>query len=345
MALGTGQTTGPYTPVSGTPITVSDPSTGVPSNKVQIQNASGFSLSVQVGGLPYSVQPQTATTILTNNEGASITITPSSTVANQTGSITLVWLLAGQDSPIPDGFMGQSIANQRIGGTYSIGTTVTTTISLLATDQSITLFFSMSSSPVEISSYSITGTSSGILYASGSIYGAIGTTQYTVGPITVYGAIDPSVNVTVTNIYGAILPVTMTVVLGSSPGGQTTPIGGGTKIGVGQYTYGGKLRVGNPALSSGTAVVMLAAPGAGYSYRLHSWAFFGVLNTGASSFIALLDSSVTLATMTSAAEPGFQYLGGLLVVNDQVRVSTNTGSYSAGGIVLAYDLIQTPTIT
>ena len=345
MALGTGQTTGPYTPVSGTPITVNDPSTGVPSNKVQIQNASGFSLSVQVGGLPYSVQPQTATTILTNNEGASITITPSSTVANQTGSITLVWLLAGQDSPIPDGFMGQSIANQRIGGTYSIPTTVTTTISLLATDQSITLFFSMNVFPVEISSYSITGTSSGILYASGSIYGASGTTQYTLGPVTVYGAIDPSVNVAVTNVYGSILPVTMTVVLGSSPGGQTTPIGGGTKIGVGQYTYGGKLRVGNPALSSGTAGVMLSAPGAGYSYRLHSWTLFGVVNTGASSFIALLDSSVTLATMTAAADPGFQYLGGLLVVNDQVRVSTNTGSYGAGSIVLAYDLIQTPTIT
>lgn len=345
MALGTGQTTGPYTPVAGIPITVSDPSTGVPSNKVQIQNASGFSLSVQVGGLPYTVQPQTATTILTNNEGASITVTPSSTVANQTGTITLVWLLAGQASPIPDGFMGQSIANQRIGGTYSIGTTVTTTIPLLATDQSITLFFSMTSSPVEISSYSITGTSSGILYASSSIYGPIGSTQYTVGPVTVYGAIDPSVNVTVTNIYGSILPVTMTVVLGSSPGGQTTPIGGGTKIGVGDYTYGGKLRVGNPVVGSGATVTMLAAPGAGYAYRLHSWTIFGLLTTGTGPWISLLDSSVTLATMTSVAEPGFQYLGGLLVVNDVIRLYSSSGSYGAGGIVLAYDLIQTPTIT
>lgn len=345
MALGTGQTTGPYTPVAGVPITVSDPSTGVPSNKVQIQNASGFSLSVQVGGLPYSVQPQTATTILTNNEGASITVTPSSTVANQTGTITLVWLLAGQASPIPDGFMGQSIANQRIGGTYTIPSTSSITVPLLATDQSVTLFFSMASNPVEVNPYSITGSSSGIVYASGIIAGASGTTQATVGPVTVYGAIDPSIVIGVTNSYGAAIPLTMTVVLGTSPGAIITPVTGGTKVGVGQYTYGGHLRVGNPSVGSGATVTMLAAPGAGLSYRLHSWTIFGYLTTSTGSFISLLDGSVTLATMTTAAEPGFQYLGGLLVNNDTVRLYSSSGSYGAGGIVLAYDLIQTPTIT
>lgn len=345
MALGTGQTTGPYTPVSGTPITVNDPSTGVPSNKVQIQNASGFQLSVQVGGLPYTVQPQTATTILTNNEGSSITITPSSTVSNQTGTITLVWLLAGQNSPIPDGFMGQSIANQRLGGTYTIATTSSITVPLLSTDQSVTLFFSVTGAPVEVNPYTITGATTGIVYASGIIAGALGTTQATVGPVTVYGAIDSAIIIGVVNSYGAIIPVTMTVVLGTSPGAITTPVTGGTKVGVGQYTYGGHLRVGNPAVGSGATVTMLAAPGTGLSYRLHSWTIFGLLTSGTGPWISLLDSSVTLATMTSVAEPGFQYLGGLLVNNDTVRLYSSSGSYGAGGIVLAYDLIQTPTIT
>jgi len=355
VALGTGQTTGPYTPVAGTPITVSDPSTGVPSNKVQIQNASGFSLSVQVGGLPYSVQPQTATTILTNNEGASITVTPSSTVANQTGTITLVWLLAGQDSPIPDGFMGQSVANQRLvtSGNVAAGANPFLTIPLLSTDTAVVLQLGVGSLAGLNATYSITGGNTAILYASGTVMGSNPYNVKAVGPFAVYGAADSYLTVNIHNIGATQLGYELVAlsngfsqITGTATvsGTVTANVVGGSSTAVGQYTFGGSLRVGNPAVGSGAFVQMLAAPASGYSYRLHSWTIFGLLTTGTGPWISLLDSSVTLATMTSVAEPGFQYLGGM-VVTDQVRLYSSSGSYGAGGIVLAYDLIQTPTIT
>ena len=317
---------------------------------VQIQNASGFALSVLTAGSPYTIQPQTATTIPTVGDGSQITITPQATSQNQTGTVTLVWLLEGQSSPIPDGYLTSQTAAQRNAGTYSLGASLSTGIPLLPTDEAIVL----SIYPYPIGpgynynlTYKLQGNNSSITTSSTVVATGVGG-ALVLGPFPVYGSVDTSELLTITNNLGVTYLVQVTILSSGYTQGSvsitnTVPVAGGSKIGVGGYTYGGASRVGNPAISAASFVTMLSAPAAGFSYRLHSWTIFGFITTGANNYISLLDSSVTLATMTTVAEPGFQYLGGL-IVTDAVRLYS-TSAYGAGGIVLAYDLISTPTLT
>jgi hypothetical protein len=95
---------GPISLTLDTPVTEVDPAQtlGNSSANVQIQNSSAFVLNVLSGGDVYTIQPFFATTIPVT--GAPIVITPTQNPQNTSGNtITIVWLLAGEQPPQEDG--------------------------------------------------------------------------------------------------------------------------------------------------------------------------------------------------------------------------------------------------
>jgi hypothetical protein len=78
---------------------------GQVAHNVQIQNSSNFVLTILAAGLLYTIQPFLAQTIPLAADGGSVTLTstqnPSGAASSST--ITLVWLLAGEDPPEQDG--------------------------------------------------------------------------------------------------------------------------------------------------------------------------------------------------------------------------------------------------
>ena len=85
--------------------TIPDPTAqyGSPADRVQVQNASPFTLQVSVGGQQFTIQSFTAQTLPTSSTGAGCTIVATSGPTGAQGSITAVWLLAGEGPPMTDG--------------------------------------------------------------------------------------------------------------------------------------------------------------------------------------------------------------------------------------------------
>jgi len=340
MALGTGLTKGPYTPTAGVSFSVSDPNVwGNPSTFVQIQNASGFTLSVATSGAPYSIQPQTATTIPTLGDGSVITITPSSGISNQVGTITTVWLLNEQNPPIPDGYLTASNANQREAAAFAAPGTITTnvTVSTLGTDQSVALIFNaIAGSPTII--YSIKGNQSGILYASGTT--TLGASNSTVlGPWQIYGNLDSTLNLSITN--GGFSTVTGNLVAISSPVEQFVQTQGGSNLGLGVYQYGGAKDISVSLISTTSPTGLLAAPSAGTVYRLHTLAITN--NTGSGGGVRFYTASAPIAELHMGSQNNL-FLGGLLIDRAITVVSfTNVGGTGIAATA-HYDVITTPSI-
>ena len=117
------QTTGPYALTIGTTLNEYDPggSWQPQSTAVQVQNNSGYQLIISIGGQQYAINPFTQTTVLTAN-AALLQITPYNVLSNFGGSVTLVWLQAGESPPSPDGTLFAPNTNQ--GGLTKIHTTI-----------------------------------------------------------------------------------------------------------------------------------------------------------------------------------------------------------------------------
>lgn len=112
-------TTGPYTPVVGTPITLYDPAKFTTGDvAVQLQNASNLPLACTIGGYTFEVAPWTAATIPTA-QAVQLIILPGSGTTTAVGSITLVWLLEGEVSRVPDGPLVGNVALVPGGGSLS----------------------------------------------------------------------------------------------------------------------------------------------------------------------------------------------------------------------------------
>ena len=103
--VGTGITTGPYSLALNTSVTVTHPRTGgVLSTSVQIQNASGYALSVLSGTDLYTITAYQSTTIPVPVSGQGVVMTPTlSTTPTVSPTAVMIWLLSGQDPPQPDG--------------------------------------------------------------------------------------------------------------------------------------------------------------------------------------------------------------------------------------------------
>ena len=85
--------------------TVADPTAqyGTPADRVQVQNASPFTLQVSVGGQQFTIQSFTAQTLPTSSTGAGLTLVPTDGPTGAQGSITAVWLLDNEGPPMADG--------------------------------------------------------------------------------------------------------------------------------------------------------------------------------------------------------------------------------------------------
>ena len=166
-------TTGPYSLAAGTVLTVYDPAKYISASaSVQVQNDSGFSLIVSVGGLALPVPPRTITTIQTGTSPQLIVQPSSVSGSSSSGSLTLLWMLAGETSPVSDGpitisttqsatvsFSSSSVTNT-VGG-------MSITLEAPATSQQVSLTVNFASGSGQ--SYSITGNVSGHVYYSGTI--------------------------------------------------------------------------------------------------------------------------------------------------------------------------------
>ncbi len=97
------QVVGPIAVLPGVAVTQPDPAKFTAANVAcQVLNYSGLFLTGTLGGQPFSIPPFTATTLRFFGNG-SLYFTPSSTVSTATGTVTLLWLLAGDHSSIADG--------------------------------------------------------------------------------------------------------------------------------------------------------------------------------------------------------------------------------------------------
>ena len=332
MASGTGQTTGPYTLANGITQTVSDPAKGVPSVAVQIQNATGFALTVYTSGTPYAVQPQTASTIPTAGNGGQILMVPTATNASQDGSVTLVWLLDGQEAPIPDGFLTNTVANQRTALTNVVNgfATANFTVATLGTDRAVLLVLHpVAGSPTVV--WSITGTQSGIAYGSGTA-GVGATYSTTLGPFPVYGNLDRTLSISIQNF--GINPITYDVVMTST----SLEVSGGSSLALQTYPVGGRSAAAVP-LGSTTATLILAAQPQGFANRLHLATISG---NGATSIAVKFSDALTVICELHMGTQNQIALEGLLVTSD---VTVQAYTAVAVNCHLRYDVIALPTIT
>jgi len=103
-AQGTGTTTGPYSLIAGTLLSLNDPYIySQAAVALQIQNNTSLLLSVQSAGSAYTIQPLTVSTIPSSG-GQTITVLPSSIgYGNNNSTLSVVWLLPGQNAPMQDG--------------------------------------------------------------------------------------------------------------------------------------------------------------------------------------------------------------------------------------------------
>ena len=98
-------TSAAYTPSLNRLLTVPDPTAqwGTPATKLQIQNASPFTLEITCNGEQYTIQSFTAQTMPLDGSGTTVTMLPTSGPAGFQGSITAVWMQKGQSPPMADG--------------------------------------------------------------------------------------------------------------------------------------------------------------------------------------------------------------------------------------------------
>lgn len=326
----TGLTTGPYTLTNGVSVSLSDPYRySTPAASVQLQNNTGFLLTVQSSGAPYTIQPYTATTIPTIMGGQSLIVTPNATTPNQVGQLSAVWLLDGQEPPIPDGPLTGGIANQRVALTASGNGLQNFTIPLQATDQSISLYLTGTWSYLN---YSVVGSVSGVTYASGFV-AAVTLGYQNVGPFSISGAVDTSVVLTISAPLASSWSVT--AIVSSTPGAFIQQPSG---VPLDVVSYGGQ-KTASVNLTSTTTTALLAAPGAGQANRIHAVSVFG--NTAAQT-VRFAAGAIPFATLAVGTPPGSFVLEGLLTTS-----AVNVTSSAATSIFayVFYDVVTLPTIS
>lgn len=371
--MSTGLTTGPFTLTAGSSITLADPQvTGQWSTAVQIQNASGFLLSVQSDGAPYTIQPYTASTIPTPPGGAIIPVTPSALIANQVGTLTAVWLLDGQKAPIEDGSLTQTIASERTtvlsnGGSppsYISGSSITVAaggglglyylLPLQPTDQTLTVlaypvggFISVLGSSMSLR---VVGNISGQVYFDSSIPFQLvpsdGGTTYANITFPVLAGVDTAVLINSGGLALNNTPASLNVtILASSIPMGSPPITRPADV----VTYGGLQVVNNTAiLNASSSLTLQGNPPVGCLWRIHSWAMRDVFPAGFSQSVILNDTVVSnhiLGQMNTQSEPGAQYLGGILLESGFGVTNRDAGhSIPANGISVWYDVVAFPYI-
>jgi hypothetical protein len=124
-------TQGPFDLTIGDVLPLSDPgaSSNNPAVSVQIQNASPFIVEVNSGGTVLTIQSFTAQTVATSGGGQQMSVAPMASGGSAQTlallSLTVVWLLAGEQSPMADGALTAAAIATSIGEAGLAGASVT----------------------------------------------------------------------------------------------------------------------------------------------------------------------------------------------------------------------------
>ena len=186
--MGTGLTTGPFVVLPGMPLTLQDPRQGVNSTSVQVQNNSDLAVSVLSGADTWTITSNQSSTIPLSGGGAALTVTPGTVGTG--GIVTAVWLLdaSDQSAPQPDGQLTSNSLKKDI--LIAPGTDVVAVINqvppefpvppftqdvAIAADTVLIVaqltFISASNIPNATLTFTMTGDTTGTVYAQG-IYNA-----------------------------------------------------------------------------------------------------------------------------------------------------------------------------
>ena len=339
MASGTGLTTGPYNLAASSTIELDDPNArgGQVSDRVQIQNQSGFTVTVYSAGAPYTIPALQASTIPTAAGGQSLLLATSASTSATSGavggSVTAVWLLPEQLAPIPDGVLnvGAAIGSVVVGSITlpftSGGGIYVNTFSIDYTVQRMKIVISITGLGSGTLTVQVQGTNSSQVYYLKSFT----TNGSTTATFSVFGSVDSSVYVTTsyTGLSSPSISYTLTATESASTSTDTV-------------TYGGAQLLSTTGITSGSTSTLLSVPGSGLAYRLHSWTVNKAI-VSTSDFLTLqsLTSSsiIDVATTYSTGK----YLGGIITA-DGLAVK-NSAATITFGVSLFYDLIILPIIS
>ncbi len=120
-------TQGPFDLTIGSTLPLSDPgaNSNNPATAVQLQNASPFIIEVNSGDTLVTIQSFTAQTVATSGGGQQMSVEPMGSGASaQTAapaSLTAVWLLAGESSPMIDGSLTAAAISSSLGASGLAG--------------------------------------------------------------------------------------------------------------------------------------------------------------------------------------------------------------------------------
>jgi hypothetical protein len=119
---------GPFTLVLNVAQSLLNPTAtgGNPAVGIQIQNSSGFVISVLAGGEQYTIQSFTAQVVPLIADGSPVTVDAVQSTGTTANKLTVVWLLAGESPPMTTGPLTAAAIVAAITGTVSLapGTTV-----------------------------------------------------------------------------------------------------------------------------------------------------------------------------------------------------------------------------
>ena len=171
-------TSAAYTPTLNTLITALDPTAqwGNPANRLQIQNASPFTLEITCNGEQNTIQSFTAQTLTLDGAGTTVTMLPTSGPVGAQGSITAVWLQYQQTPPMADGQLtgaaqyAQGLGVQLLPTSGTLAGTTTTTTTINPTTRTLVVNVGIVAGVVSAPTLTIVGQTTGIQYYGAPMY-------------------------------------------------------------------------------------------------------------------------------------------------------------------------------
>ena len=115
-------TSGPFTVSAGVILTVPNPLAqgGNPPKQAQLQNGSGYTLTVMADGVPVTIAAWTAQTVTLDGSGSPLTVEAGTLgQGGATNELTVVWLLAGETAPMADGPLTAAAVAAEVAGSVT----------------------------------------------------------------------------------------------------------------------------------------------------------------------------------------------------------------------------------
>ena len=201
-------TSAAYTPTLNTLITALDPTAqwGNPANRLQIQNASPFTLEITCNGEQNTIQSFTAQTLTLDGAGTTVTMLPTSGPVGAQGSITAVWLQYQQTPPMADGQLtgaaqyAQGLGVQLLPTSGTLAGTTTTTTTINPTTRTLVVNVGIVAGVVSAPTLTIVGQTTGIQYYGAPMYVVSGSFVSVLfsAVVPILSSLDLAVSVTIT---------------------------------------------------------------------------------------------------------------------------------------------------